>query len=63
MDLIEAEPCARQVIGCDIEVHKTLRPGLIDHAKQPANLPTAQGQYILVCIFLSAVSASPLPLR
>ena len=38
MDLIEAEPYSR---GCAIEVHKTLGPGLIDHARQPPNLPTA----------------------
>ncbi len=30
MDLIEAEPYSRQVIGCAIEVHKTLGPGLIE---------------------------------
>jgi hypothetical protein len=58
MDLIEAEPCARQVIGCAIEVHKTLRPGLIDHAKQPANLPTAQGQYSCQHILVSGLCVS-----
>ena len=41
MDVIEAEPYSRQVIGCTIEVHKTLGSGLIDHARQPPNLPTA----------------------
>ena len=30
MDLIEAEPFSRQVIGCAIEVHRTLGPGLIE---------------------------------
>lgn len=30
MDLIDAEPYSRRVIGCAIEVHKTLGPGLIE---------------------------------
>ncbi len=30
MDLIEADPYSRRVIGCAIEVHRTLGPGLIE---------------------------------
>jgi GxxExxY protein len=30
MPLIEADPYARQVIGCAIEVHKTLGPSLLE---------------------------------
>jgi GxxExxY protein len=30
VDLIEADPCSRRVIGCAIEVHRTLGPGLIE---------------------------------
>jgi GxxExxY protein len=30
MDLIETDPYSRQVIGCAIEVHRTLGPGLIE---------------------------------
>lgn len=30
MDFIDAEPYSRRVIGCAIEVHKTLGPGLIE---------------------------------
>jgi GxxExxY protein len=30
MDLIDAEPYSRRVIGCAIEVHKMLGPGLIE---------------------------------
>ncbi len=30
MTLIEAEPYSRRVIGCAIEVHKTLGPGLVE---------------------------------
>jgi len=30
MDLIETDPFSRQVIGCAIEVHRTLGPGLIE---------------------------------
>jgi GxxExxY protein len=30
MDLVEAEPYSRRVIGCAIEVHRALGPGLIE---------------------------------
>jgi GxxExxY protein len=30
MDLIDAEPYSRQVIGCAIEVHRVLGPGLVE---------------------------------
>ena len=30
MDLVDAEPYSRRVIGCAIEVHKVLGPGLIE---------------------------------
>jgi len=30
MELIDAEPYSRRVIGCAIEVHKVLGPGLIE---------------------------------
>ncbi len=54
---MEFEPLSNRVIGCALEVHRTLGPGLLESAYEQCL------QYELVQAGLNAVRQQPVPIR